>query len=90
MEPREIEAALLTLLAAPELQVAVPSDRVEDVRDLVIHGEYGVAAENLCENLNEGISAMDERWLEAFEDIVLALQLDSHYLNLLRKLRNSE
>lgn len=82
----DLEARILELLQSPDLADRVPRDRLDDICDLIKHGEYGVAVENLCENLFDVTDPLSAQWLARLEQIVLDLGLDDHYRNIVRKI----
>jgi hypothetical protein len=61
-------------------------ERLAHIRNLVAHGEYRIAIENLCENLYECEGSFDESWIADLEEIALRLELEEYYLNLIRSL----
>lgn len=85
----EVESVLLRLLEAKQLYSIVPWDRLAQIRNLVTHAEYGVATENLCENLFGISEPLDDSWLEGLERVVVQLGLDAYYLKIVRGLRHT-
>jgi hypothetical protein len=82
----EIERDVLRLLEGSMVR-GIAAERVSSVRDLVMHGEVGIAVENLCENLFESAVAtaeIDTAWLSALEEIIGRIGLDERYARLVR------
>jgi hypothetical protein len=65
----------------------IPEDRVYVIKDLVKHGEYGVAIELLCENLNDFEVVVSEGWALALEMTMGRFEIDDYYKEIVRKLR---
>lgn len=86
----KLEADVSALLAAQHLREVVEPDRLADMKDLVRHGEYGIAVENLCENLYDATQPLEGSWVTALEEIVERLGLDEHYRGIVRGLRRSK
>lgn len=62
----EIEQRLERVL---DRVVGVPEDRLASTRDLVKHGEAGVALENLCQQLNDDDVAITADMLAELETL---------------------
>jgi hypothetical protein len=82
----DLERDVMALLDPTVLKDVEP-DRIESMRDLVIHGEAGVAVEILCANvgdLDPPLESRHLRWLAALQEIVERIPLDKHYATLVR------
>lgn len=68
-----IEERLLFLLK--RFQCALPADEYASVRDLVVHREWGVAFENLCEQLFEHSIVVGPEALKEMEKLATEMNL---------------
>ena len=83
----DVDAEVLALLDSKILR-GVERARVESVRELVTHGEVGIAVENLCENvfdLDGPFDSADGAWLSKLERVVRGLGLRPHYVRIVHE-----
>jgi hypothetical protein len=62
---RDIEMRTLALLK--HFENAIPADRYSDLVELAMHNEWGVALENLCQNLNDDDAPVGQGELEEIQ-----------------------
>jgi hypothetical protein len=71
--PESIENRAFVLLES--LQGKLPSDEFEDIRELIAAGEWGVALENLCQQLYEHDILVDAATLERIRNLAQHMHL---------------
>ena len=78
MTIEEIEQRLLVLLDQCD-GLAVPAERLLDMKDLTRHREPGIALENLCSNLDDYDIALPPAIIAGLRELGTAMRLDENY-----------
>ncbi|TKV57074.1 MafI family immunity protein [Nakamurella flava] len=85
MDFDEITGRLMACLTEAEV-LGLPQFDVDNVRDLISHGEPGVALENLCTQLYELSIPVTAGVRENVAAVGAAMNVDQHYWTILEEL----
>jgi hypothetical protein len=72
-----IEQQILTTIS--KFAGLLPAEQLEDMRELVIAGERGIALENLCTQIHEYDVAVQPDVYTTIEEVGTAMGIDSKY-----------